>query len=101
MLQWQSRAGQLKYHPGKNALGCVDNFAVHHFHGSKNQRQYGNRWHILRRHDFDPASDLTRDWQGLWRWAGNKPGLRDEVRRYFLTRNEDSTELTGSERPLV
>jgi len=93
IVNWQTRAARLKFHPGKSAIGCVDNFATHFFHGSHNKRQYGNRWQILVDHDFDPATDIARDWQGMWRWCGNKPALRDAVRRYFITRMEDSTDL--------
>ncbi len=99
--QWMARAAKLELHPGKSAIGCVDNFAVHHFHGSKLARAYGERWQILKKHGFDPATDLTKDWQGVWRWTGNKPGLRDDVRRYFLNRNEDDTTAGPSERPMV
>jgi hypothetical protein len=99
--QWMARAAKLEQHPGKNAIGCVDNFAVHHFHGSKLARAYGERWQILKKHAFDPPGDLTKDWQGVYRWTGNKPGLRDDVRRYFLNRNEDDTSVGPSERPMV
>jgi hypothetical protein len=71
----------------------VDNFAVHQFHGSHRLRAYGDRWQILVNHDFDPVRDLARDWQGIWKWAGNKPRLRDDMRKYFVARNEDSTEF--------
>lgn len=96
VLQWQQRAVALN----KN-IGCVDNFAVHHWHGSKSQRAYGNRWEILKRWDFDPGVDISRDWQGVWQWTGTKPGLIQDVRRYFIERNEDDTNLRGSERELV
>lgn len=81
---WQARAALLTRN-----IGCVDNYAVHAFHGTHRQRAYGNRWQILVDHDFDPVRDLARDWQGVWRWAGNKPRLRDDVRRYFINRAED------------
>ena len=101
ILQWQARAAKLKLHPGKSAIGCIDHHVIHHFHGSKSKRQYGERWYILRNHSFDPNTDLTRDWQGLWRWSGNKPELRDEVMRYMETRNEDLNMLLGTEREMV
>ncbi|HLI84796.1 MAG TPA: hypothetical protein VKV17_12815 [Bryobacteraceae bacterium] len=101
VLQWQERAQKLASHPGKSNIGCVDQFVTHAFHGSRSKRQYGERWHILLKHQFDPITDLTRDWQGVWRWTGNKPGLRDDVRRYFLTRAEDHPDLYGKEAPLV
>jgi hypothetical protein len=96
VLQWQARAAKLTRN-----IGCIDQHAIHHWHGSKTARQYGDRWSVLQKHGFDPHTDLTRDWQGVWSWTGNKPRLRDDVRRYFLERNEDGTGLLGSERPLV
>lgn len=96
VLSWQHRAEKLT----KN-VGCVQGHAIHHFHGSKKQRAYGERWGILQSHNFDPTMDLTRDWQGVWRWTGNKPGLRDDVRRYFQSRSEDNPNLMGSEAHLV
>jgi len=91
---WQKRASKLKFHPGKSAIGCVDNYATHFFHGSHNRRGYGDRWQILVRHDFNPVTDIAPDWQGVWRWTGDKPVLRDEVRRYFIERFEDDPSLT-------
>ena len=81
-------------------MGCIDNFATHAFHGSKVLRAYGERWMLLRKWDFNPATDIARDYQGLWRWTGNKPGLRDDVARYFIERSEDGPLLLG-EAPLV
>ena len=40
---------------------------------------------------FDPRFDITKDWQGVYRWTGNKPRLRDRVRQIFLSRKEDET----------
>jgi hypothetical protein len=79
---------------------CIDNFATHAFHGSKALRAYGERWALLQKWDFNPATDIARDYQGLWRWTGNKPGLRDDVARYFIERSEDGPLLLG-ETPLV
>jgi hypothetical protein len=96
VLAWQERAAKLP-----NGIGCVDCHAIHHFHGSKKQRGYGERWSILQKHEFDPVRDLSRDWQGVWQFNGNKPELRDDIRRYFLSRNEDNPNLMGSEAHLV
>ncbi len=92
--QWQQRATSLKYHPGRSAIGCVDCYAVHAFHGSHNKRGYGDRWQILVDEDFTPGQDIARDWQGVWRWTGAKPRLRDRVRQYFIERMEDDPSLT-------
>ena len=93
---WQARAAKLA-----GNIGCVDNFAVHHWHGNKGSRGYGDRPDILRQHAFDPSRDIHRDWQGLWKWDGGKPALRDAARRFFLDRDEDSRELRDVKRPLV
>ncbi len=94
--RWQERAQVVR-----GNIGYVENHAIHHFHGSKVFRAYGDRWKILRDNNFDPATDIVRDWQGIWQLAGNKPRLRDEIRRYFRERNEDDPTLRGSEREFV
>lgn len=83
---WQKRASKLTAN-----IGCVDQFAVHFYHGATSNRAYGTRESILQRWRFDPRYDLTRDWQGVYRWTGEKPGLRDDVRKVFLNRHEDDT----------
>ena len=94
--RWQDRASVLTRN-----IGCVENHALHYFHGSKTQRAYGERWKILRDNDYDPLTDLMRDWQGILQLAGNKPKLRDDIRRYFRARNEDDLTLRGAERRSV
>ncbi len=81
---WQERARELK----KN-IGCLDQFAVHHFHGSKKRRGYSTRDLILAEHNFNPVTDIKKNHFGIWELTGNKPHLRDEIRRYFLSRTED------------
>jgi hypothetical protein len=97
ILGWQRNAARLK----KN-IGYVDCFAVHHFHGSKMRRGYASRDLILVGHKFSPTTDLKRDWQGIFQLnAGDKPGLRDAIRSYFTSRNEDDPNIYGSEKTLV
>jgi len=81
---WQKRAKALTAN-----IGCVDNFALHFYHGASSNRAYGTRESILLEHKFDPRFDITKDWQSVWRWTGNKPQLRDAVRKIFLNRHED------------
>jgi len=83
--EWQNRAALLK----KN-IGVVDQFAVHHFHGPKSKRGYESRDAILVKYAFDPIADIKRNSQGIWELTGNKPGLRDAIRRYFIQRQEDN-----------
>jgi len=93
---WQRNAARLK----KN-IGYVDCFAIHHFHGSKVRRGYSTRDVILAKHQFAPTTDLRRDWQGIYQLTPDKPGLRDDIRQYFISRSEDNPELHVSERALV
>ncbi|HVO97143.1 MAG TPA: hypothetical protein VMT15_03710 [Bryobacteraceae bacterium] len=93
---WQGSASKLKQN-----IGYVDGFAVHHFHGSKVRRAYSHRDLILVRHQFVPTTDLRPDWQGIYQLTPDKPQLRDEIRRYFLSRSEDDPNLYGSEKTLV
>lgn len=97
ILSWQRNAARLK----KN-IGYVDCFATHHFHGSKNQRGYASRDTILVKYKFAPTTDLKRDYQGIYQLnAGDKPALRDAIRAYFVSRNEDDPNLYGNEKKLV
>jgi flagellar basal body-associated protein FliL len=43
--------------------------------------------------DFDPEVDIVKDANGLWKLAGNKPKLRDDLRKYFSQRNEDGIDI--------
>ena len=76
-------------------MGYVDAFATHNFHGAKSRRGYSSRDMILVNNQFDPVKDLRRDWQGIWELTPDKPGLRDDIRRYFITRSEDDPNLYG------
>lgn len=96
VLEWQRRANKLQ-----GNIGYVNQYIVHPFHGSKQQRRYYERWKILRDHDFNPYTDLVPDWQGIYRWSGDKPRLRDAVRKYFLERGEDDPNLYNGEKPML
>ncbi len=85
---WQRNAAKLN----KN-IGYVDCFATHGFHGSKLRRAYSHRDKILVKHGFSPATDLRLDWQGIYQLTPDKPALRDDIRRYFMSRSEDDPNL--------
>ena len=86
LAQWQDRAMR---HVAGN-LGYVPGSIEHWFHGPKTARAYVDRWSILTRHGFDPATDLKRNTWGVLELAGNKPELRHDIDRYFRSRNEDA-----------
>jgi hypothetical protein len=82
---WQARAARAF----AGNIGAVDGLAVHHWHGPMGKRGYGTRDQILVDCGFDPTHDVFPDWQGILQLTPTKPRLRDEVRRYFLSRSED------------
>lgn len=84
---WQERAKALR-----KDIGCIDHLALHHWHGALQKRGYGSRVSILVDNDFDPLTDIAYDCQGVLRLTGSKPQLRDDLRAYFRSRNEDSLE---------
>jgi len=63
---------------------------MHHWHGPKAARGYATRWQIMTDNQYDPHTDLKKDWQGVIRLTDKKPKLRDDCRAYFRRRNEDS-----------
>jgi hypothetical protein len=83
---WQQRAER---HIARN-IGYIPGTIEHAFHGSKPKRAYIGRWDILAKHNFDPTTDLRRNSHGVMELAGNKPGLRLDIDRYFRSRNEDA-----------
>lgn len=65
--------------------------AVRHlWHGSRQDRQYVPRTEILKRHEFDPTTDVVINTDGLLEWTGANPRLQSAVADYFLARREDS-----------
>lgn len=95
--RWQDRA----FAAIRGNIGYIDCFATHGFHGSYATRGYGTRSNILIKHCYDPYTDIARDWQGIYRWVGNKSSFEGEVRRYFTSRAEDDPSLCANDRCMV
>lgn len=74
----------------KRDIGFVPGTIFHGFHGKMKDRKYIERWSIITKNEFDPATDIKKDWQGLFIFDTDKPKLRDEIRAYMRQRNEDS-----------
>lgn len=85
LLAWQKGAALLNRN-----IGFVPGTIAHSWHGRKVDRGYFDRWQILASNQFDPVSDLRRDWQNLWMLAGDKPDLRNDLMAYARSRQEDS-----------
>ncbi len=80
----------------KKNVGYVDNTVRHLWHGRVVDRGYDTRWRILEDWQFDPLTDLARDVSGVLRLVvrnNRQIGLRDALRKYFQTRNEDATTI--------
>jgi hypothetical protein len=89
VIDWQTQAAKLR-----SNFGYVPGSVIHHWHGPKASRKYWDRCSILSKSQFDPSTDLKRDWQGLYQLVdqGHERSilLRDSIREYFRGRNEDS-----------
>lgn len=74
-------------------IGFIPGLITHAHHGPKRSRQYWQRWRILVDNGFNPDVDLKRDWQGLYQLvddgSARSRNLRDQLRTYFASRNED------------
>jgi hypothetical protein len=70
-------------------IGVVPGLALHYWHGPKQMRKYKTREQILIDAQFNPDTDMHKDWQGLYQLTNRSIQLRDEVRQYFHERQED------------
>ena len=74
----------------KFRIGYVPGVILHHYHGSKKNRGYSERWRILVDHKYDPYEHITYDETGIIIPSEKCPqGLLDDILCYFDNRNED------------
>lgn len=83
-LQDRAKAGHIL-----DNIGYVPGNINHHFHGPKSKRGYQSRWTILQKWDFDPLQDISRDSQGLYQLTKRGLRMRNDLRAYFRSRDED------------
>lgn len=86
---WAERA---ELHIRRN-VGYVPGLALHMWHGRKAERSYKDRGQILVQANFDAERDIYKDTQGLWQLRPDNIALRDGIREYLRSRNEDSITL--------
>ena len=89
LMEWQALAER---HVLRD-IGYVPGTIFHYWHGKKKDRGYADRWKILANNKFDPDRHLFKDAQGLYRIHDTNTPLRDDIRRYFRSRNEDSVDV--------
>lgn len=86
---WGRRAARLRRN-----VGYVPGLVLHYWHGAKSDRGYEWRNKIYTETLFDPTQDLSRDTYGLYQWNDDGTDryiqLRDGLRGYFRSRNEDA-----------
>jgi hypothetical protein len=71
-------------------LGYVPGVIRHHFHGSKKNRKYTERWQILVNWNYDPLLHITANNDGLLIPTSSCPtGLLEDIASYGNQRNED------------
>ncbi|MBA4030793.1 MAG: hypothetical protein C0478_07855 [Planctomyces sp.] len=84
-----SRWEELSFPAVQGRLGHLCGTIRHLWHGDRKNRHYVDRMRWLTEHDYDPASDLRIDEQGLWTWNSHKPAMHSAIRRYFHLRQDD------------
>jgi len=71
-------------------LGYVPGVIRHHYHGSKKNRKYMERWRILSDNYYDPYKHITRDTNGIIKHTKEMPiRILVDIYKYFQERNED------------
>lgn len=85
---WQKRAAAIKRN-----IGYVPCSASHYWHSSRTRRGYSTRWKILRDNEYDPFRDIYRDSNGIYQLNPDRIKLRDDLRRYFISRCEDDIQM--------
>jgi hypothetical protein len=82
------------YEQVRGSLACVPGDVVHLYHGTRENRQYVERYQIFHDHAYDPVRDVAIDPDtGLLQWSRvaqeRKPDLVRRVAEYFEERRED------------
>ena len=83
MLEYQKKASKLR-------LGYVPGVIRHYFHGSKQNRQYTERWKILMKYKYSPIEHITYNKQGIIIPTKTfSSDFKEDILNYFRERKED------------
>lgn len=81
-------------------LGYVPGIIRHHYHGSKQNRKYDERWKTLLVWQYDPDKHITYDDNGLIIPSEECPKqLLEDIWQYFVIQNED--DMYGEKKPIL
>jgi hypothetical protein len=84
MLKFQEKAKQLR-------LGYTPGVIRHHYHGSKQNRRYTERWKVLIEHSYSPNTHVKYDKKGILiptEHFSNE--FKNDIFNYFKERKEDN-----------
>jgi hypothetical protein len=84
IIEYQKKTKKLR-------LGYTPGVIRHHYHGSKQNRKYTERWQILIKHKYSPVNDTTYDENGILIPTKNfNEELKNDIFDYFKERKEDN-----------
>jgi hypothetical protein len=84
IIDFQTRAEGVK-------MGYTPGVIKHHYHGTKANRKYNERWKLLVKYEYDPDVHLTKNKDGLIIPTEDMPKeLLNEIIEYFNQRLEDN-----------
>lgn len=83
IIEFQKKANKLR-------LGYTPGVIRHHYHGSKQNRKYTERWQILIKHQYSPMNDIKYDSNGILipTQIFNEE-FKNDILNYFQERKED------------
>lgn len=83
IIEFQKKSKKLR-------LGYTPGVIRHHYHGSKQNRKYTERWKILINNKYSPINDVTYDSVGILIPTQNfNEDFKNEIMNYFQERKED------------
>lgn len=83
ILEYQKRACKLR-------LGYIPGVIRHHYHGSKLNRRYTERWKILMKYNYSPITDINYDTRGILITTDFfSDEFKNDIMNYFRERRED------------
>lgn len=83
MLDYQVQASKLR-------LGYTPGVIRHHYHGTKANRNYTERWKLLMKHKYSPKEHLVYDSVGLMTPSDSfTDKFKEDIMQYFHERKED------------
>ena len=71
-------------------LGYTPGVIRHHYHGTKQNRKYTERWKILMKYCFSPTTHIVYNAQGILIPTAFFPeAFKEDIMDYFRERKED------------